>query len=121
MASISKGMRRAAVGAGMLFIATVPAGAVEPGFKEVQVNSGYTIIADEDMEIRRTGGHVVIEDLSTANTKKIRRLQDEIAKLRAENQELRQALAKFETQLDKRLDGLKADIADLRQELLTRE
>lgn len=93
------------------------AGAVEPGFKEMQVNSGYKIIADEDMEIRQTGGHIVIEDLSTANSKKIRRLQDEVAKLRSENKQLRDDLKQVEARLQKQLAAVQADLDALLAEI----
>ncbi|MCA9393929.1 MAG: hypothetical protein KC900_06970 [Candidatus Omnitrophica bacterium] len=106
-----------AAGLAVLTLAAARGLAAEPGFKEVQVSSGYTIVADEDMDIRRTGGHIVMEDLSAANTKKIRRMQDEIAKLREENKELRRALQKFETELSKRLEDMKTEIAELQQEL----
>lgn len=107
---------------GLLFlIIPTESFAVERGFKETKVNSGYTIITDEDAEIRRTGGHIVIEDLSTSNSKKIRRLQDEVAKLRAENTELKKDLKSFETKLKQQLKDMKTDLADLQQELRTQK
>lgn len=91
--------------------------AAEEGFKEVQVSAGYKIIAEEGAEVKKNGGQIVLEDLSTSNSKKIRSLQGEIAKLREENRALKETLQKFETQLNTRLEDVKTDLAELKSEV----
>lgn len=91
--------------------------AADEGFKEVQVTKGYKIITEEGAEVKKEGGQIILEDLSTSNSKKIRSLQGEIAKLREENRELKETLQKFETQLNTRLEDVKTDLAELKSEV----